>query len=268
MERAAKCFRLTQQGQALWRTRQSVPLPLDYRRILGLVEYSGHSNVIRSLLAKLSIHVVDGLLVEFQRLRLIEPVETPSPVPAALRMGNGEVQPIEPEDQAAYDDLASYIDTSLSRLGVYVAIERALHRRGNSKLPGDTSVLVVEDDPDQGALACRRVRAAGYRVQALGCVGALYDHLERQVPDAICLDLDLPDGNGLDVLSRLRRHPSFTFLPMVLLTASKARKDIVKGLLLGADGYVTKSYAPDSLEYVLRYVLTQEIGQREPAEAH
>jgi len=248
--------------------RQSMPLPLDYRRILGLVEYSGDRKVIHSLLAKLPVHTIDALLAEFQRLRLIEPAEAPEAPRETLRTSKSAVRPIEPEDQAAYDNVASYIDSSLSRLGVYVAAERVLRRQGNSKSPRDTVVLIVEDDPDQRALAGRRVAAAGYRVQAVDSVQALYDFLERQVPDAICLDINLPDGDGFEVLTRLRRHPSFTFLPVILLTASQERKDIVKGLVLGADGYVTKSYGPNTLDYVLRYVLKQEITQCEQTNVH
>ena len=248
--------------------RHSVPLPLEYRRILGLVEYSGHRNVIHSLLAKLAPDTVDDLLVEFQRLQLIEPVEAANAVRETLGASKRAVRPIEPEEQAAYDDLASYIDSSLSRLGVYVAAERASLRQPNAKSPRDTSILVVEDDPDQRALASRRIGQAGYQVQSVESVRALYDYLERRVPDAICLDINLPDGDGFDVLTTLRQHPSFTFLPVVLLTASTARKDIAKGLVLGADGYVTKSYGPNTLDYVLRYVLRQEIthqGRRELA---
>ena len=238
--------------------RGSVPLPLDYRRILGLVEYSGHLDVIRSRLARLPAYAVDALLAEFEGMRLIERIDGEVPRLAELAR---EVlpPPIEPEDYAAYNDDSLYVDTSLSRLGVYVATERVQRRERCLKRPGDMVVLHVEDDPDQRALAARRLGAAGYPVTSVDGVRACYEFLEQKTPDAMFLDINMPDGDGFEVLSVLRRHPSFSFLPIVMLTARNAREDISKGLAFGADGYVTKTYGPNTLDYVLRYVLQQEV---------
>lgn len=258
-----RCFRLTPEGHSIWRMRGSVPLPLDYRRILGLVEYSGHAEVIHTRLARLSPQDVDQLLAEFESIQLIERVAAHEPELAELARA-ATPPPIEPEDRAAYNNDSSYVDTSLSRLGVYVATDRIARRAPCTARPHDLLVMHVEDDPDQRALAARRLNAAGYPVRSVDGVRACYELLEQTLPDAVFLDINMPDGDGFEVLSVLRRHPSFTFLPIIMLTARDARTDIVKGLALGADGYVTKNYRPNTLDYVLRYVLQQEAATTPP----
>ena len=262
-----QCFRLTPEGQAVWRTRGSSPLPLDYRRILGLVEYSGHVAVIHSRLARLPASHVEHLLVEFEAMRLIEPVPGKAPDLAQLA-AKVEPPPIEPEDYALYSDDAFYVDTSLSRLGVYVAADRVLRRPPSTKGEHEAQVLLLEDDPDQRALAERRLQAAGYPVHGVESVRKFYEQLSKNSPDAILLDVNLTDGDGFEVLSVLRRHPAYTFTPVVMLTARDSREDIAKGLALGADGYVTKAYyGPNTLDYVLRYVLQHEAAATRAAKA-
>ena len=259
MHPGKRCFRLTPEGHSIWRMRASAPLPLDHRRILGLVEYSGYAAVIHSRLATLPAEEVEELLAEFQAMRLIEPVAAPEPDLADVAYAITP-PPIEPEDYAAYGENCSYVDTSLSRLGVYIATHRVSRRAPCISRPQDIVVLHVEDDPDQRALAAWRLNAAGYPVRSVDGVRACYQFLAHTVPDAVFLDINMPDGDGLQVLSVLRRHPSFTFLPIVMLTARDARDDIARGLALGADGYVTKSYRANTLDYVLRYVLQQEVA--------
>ena len=71
----------------------------------------------------------------------------------------------------------------------------------------------------------------------------------------------LPDGNGFDILGKLRGRPEFATLPIVLLTAKAELSDIRNGLALGADGYITKPYSKNQLAEVIGRVLKQEIGQ-------
>lgn len=262
VQHSKRCFRLTPEGHSIWRMRGSVPLPLDYRRILGLVEYSGHAEVLHSRLARLPAGEVDRLLAEFESIRLIEPVPAREPRLEELA-ATAAPPPIEPEDLAAYENDCTYVDTSLSRLGVYVATDRAARRaQRDAAALYDAVVLHVEDDPDQRALAARRLNGAGYPVRSVDGARACYEFLRHARPAAMFLDINMPDGDGLEVLSVLRRHPSFTLLPIIMLTARDTREDIVKGLAFGADGYVTKNYRPNTLDYVLRYVLQEEVAAR------
>jgi DNA-binding response OmpR family regulator len=77
----------------------------------------------------------------------------------------------------------------------------------------------------------------------------------------------LPDGDGLEVLTALRQHPSFALVPIIMVTAKAEAENVAKGLALGADAYVTKPYGSNALEYALRYVLQQELPDAAPAPA-
>jgi CheY-like chemotaxis protein len=263
-----KTFRLTKEGSAIWAARGRVALPLDHRRVLGVVEYGGHIDVIRSQLARFPFRQVEEWIAEFLAMRLIEPAPKQPPVKLADLARDSATAPIEPEDAAEFESLCSQVDNSLSRLGVYIASERAQWLPSSGKKVYETRVLVVEDDPDQVVVALRRLKAARYQGQAVGTVAALYEFLEQERPDAILLDINLPDGSGFEVLQTLRRHPSYAFLPVAMLTSRSALQDIVKGLLLGADAYVTKAYGPNTFDYVLRYVLRQEITSARGVAAH
>ncbi len=67
------------------------------------------------------------------------------------------------------------------------------------------------------------------------------------MPDLILLDVQLPDGNGFDILARMRQHPVLKNMPVIMLTAEATRESVLRGLQLGADGYVTKPFEPDVL---------------------
>ena len=269
-----KFFRLTSEGRSLWARRNNLPLPLDYRRILGLVDFAGHPEVIRSYLAKYPGHVVDEWLTEFEALRLIESISAKE-VSLSEISRKTEPPPLEAEDMRNFEQEVTFADVSLSRIGVYVASDRIANRPASRKKPENTLALIVEDDPDQLALAVLRLTAAGYPVQTADSVQALFRTLQQGTPDAIFLDIGLPDGDGFEVLATLRQHPSFTLLPIIMLTAKTEPEDVAKGLALGADGYITKPYGKNTLDYVLRYVMKQEISDpgtvrqapRAPAEA-
>jgi len=196
--------------------------------------------------------------MDFEAMRLIEAAQKEPNVKLQDLARDATTPLIEPEDKAEFESLCSQVDTSLSRLGEYIATQRAPWVPSSGKKVYETRVLVVEDDPDQVVVALRRLKAARYQGQAVGTVAALYALLEQERPDAILLDINLPDGSGFEVLRTIRRHPSYAFLPIAMLTSRSALQDIVKGLLLGADAYVTKAYGPNTFDYVLRYVLRQE----------
>lgn len=263
-----KFYQLTSEGKLLWAKRDKVPLPLDYRRVLGLVEYSGHAEVIRTHLARFPKEFVDRWLKEFQELRLIEAVAAPADeksLPALLE--DISAPPIEPEDVEHSAPEVSFADVSLSRLGVYVNSERVANRPKSSKSPSSTEALVVEDDSDQLALAVLRLTMANYKVRTADSAAALYKMLEQGLPDALFLDINLPDGDGFDLLSALRRHPKYAHLPIIMLTARTDPADVARGLAIGCDGYVTKPYGRNTLEYVLRYVMRQELSIAASAQA-
>lgn len=250
-----KLYRLTSEGRALWTRRDSVPLPVEYRRVLGLVDHVGYPEVIRSYLARFPARVVDQWLTEFEALRLIEAISAAEDVDLAEI--SRKAPPLDLEDMRASESEVTFADISLSRLGVYVAYDRIANRPASDKSPRDTVALVVEDDPDQLALAVLRLTAAGYAIRTADSVKALFESLRQGAPDAIFLDIGLPDGDGFEVLGTLRQHPAYAHLPIIMLTAKKEPEEVARGLALQADGYITKPYGRNTLDYALRYVLKQ-----------
>ena len=97
---------------------------------------------------------------------------------------------------------------------------------------------------------------AGYQVRA-ACNAAEFGNemRTRTPPDIVLLDVMLPDGNGFDILAKIRQHPKFSALPVVMLTANTEAEDISRGLALGADAYVTKPYSKTVLVDAIRQVL-------------
>lgn len=254
-----KYFQLTAEGRSLWSRRDKLRLPLDYRRILGTVDFDGHREVIGANLARFPAQRVDEWLVEFEALNLIEPAELPEEKTLPELAEEKSAPPIEEEDREALPPEASYADMSLTRAGVYVNEWRVANRAAISKSPAETTVLVVEDDPDQMALAMLRLTMARYPVKTADGVQALFKSLDEALPDAILLDVMLPDGNGFDALSAIRRHPRYAHLPVIMVTAETAPESVSLGLELGCEGYITKPYGVNTLEYVLRYCLKQEV---------
>jgi two-component system, OmpR family, KDP operon response regulator KdpE len=100
-------------------------------------------------------------------------------------------------------------------------------------------VLVIEDDPDVTELLRHALGMAGMSTaMARNAVDGVRA-ATRLRPDAVLLDLDLPDADGLDVLPELR-----TIAPVIVLTGRKTEEAIVRGLRQGADDYVTKPFSP------------------------
>jgi two-component system KDP operon response regulator KdpE len=113
-------------------------------------------------------------------------------------------------------------------------------------------ILVVDDEPQ----ILRGLRViltnAGYRVDAADSKQAALDAASVRPPDAIVLDLMLPDGSGVDVCREVRRWAD---LPIVVLSAIGDEREKVRALDAGADDYVTKPFGRDELLARLRAVL-------------
>ena len=121
-------------------------------------------------------------------------------------------------------------------------------------------LLIVEDDRALGEGIRLALQAPELRLQlchTLAEAGAL---AARQPFDLLILDINLPDGNGLDFLRALRQEHA---VPVILLTANDLETDIVAGLELGADDYITK---PFSLA-VLRARVHAQLRRGTPAPA-
>ena len=119
-------------------------------------------------------------------------------------------------------------------------------------------VLVIEDEADIGELVKYNLENQGYRV-ILEKSGEQGLRTARSVsPNAIVLDLMLPGLNGIDVCKRLKADQATRHIPVVMLTAKAEDTDVVLGLEVGADDYITKPFSPRVLIARLRAALRRK----------
>jgi CheY-like chemotaxis protein len=251
-----RIYRLTDNGRDAWES-QDAGVPADYRRLLWLMDFHGHAGLMREAMSSYPRHVLDEWLAEMEELGLIEQVaagqqaEQDFALPRSDKTLALEQAQLQQETQAA--------GSALARTGAYLALDRLRYRRIAPKPAAETDVLILEDDSDQLALADLRMTMAGYRVRVASSVnGFLQSMFDEGAPDLLLLDVELPDGDGFEVLRRMRRHKVLSALPIIMLTVRNDPADIGKGLALGADGYVTKPYTKSILAEVVRKVLKQE----------
>src|SRR5919109_1452151 len=196
-------------------------LPVEYRRILALIEVEGHVDVIRGRLRRFPDRLIAEWLKELEKLKLIVP--GPEGDVADITFSGRPVPllpPLPDEDSKRLAKAAVIAGATLLRSGSFLADERIANLAPLAKAPAETVILVVEDDPDQKTLAELRLTMAGYQVRSVDRAKALSRALREQArPDLLLMDVMLPDGNGFDVLAKLRGTPEFAMLPIVLLTA-------------------------------------------------
>ena len=130
-------------------------------------------------------------------------------------------------------------------------------------------ILVVEDDPGIAAGLQASLRQGGHACDVCATLDSAWGALKVEPFDAVLLDLGLPDGDGMDLLARIRRQPApqpgrdalpRNDLPVLIMTARDGVDDRITGLDGGADDYLVKPFAPEELAARLRVVLRRQQG--------
>jgi CheY-like chemotaxis protein len=256
---AGNVYYLTDVGEKL-RLKSKATLDEHFVRILSVIEGDTHIDVIRGWLRHYSDAQLNDWLKKLElagalKLRPAGYVAALS-FPDAARKDRDYEAALTDTDRLRIGAGTVIGEALLKAQGAYLAEERLKNRAPLAKQPSEISVLLVEDDPEQAELARRRLGLAGYQVRVAdsqqGFLAALRDH---GVPDAFCLDVELPDGNGFDLLGYIRSHPRLALVPVIMLTAQSEPEQIRKGLVLGADGYLPKPYAKSVLTDTLQRLL-------------
>ena len=113
-------------------------------------------------------------------------------------------------------------------------------------------VLVVDDDRSNVELLTRLMTREGYRVvSALNGALAL-DAVERERPDVVLMDVNMPGVDGFEACRRLKGDAATRLLPVILITGLTATEDRIRGIDAGADDFLSKPFAIDELRARVR----------------
>src|SRR5687768_7154144 len=105
-------------------------------------------------------------------------------------------------------------------------------------------ILVVEDEEAIAASIAARLRTEGFEVEIAGDGPTGVERARTWAPDLVLLDVMLPGLDGLEVCREIQRHRP---VPVLMLTARDAEADVLVGLGIGADDYMTKPFSPREL---------------------
>ncbi|BCA52893.1 DNA-binding response regulator [Nitrospira sp. KM1] len=116
-------------------------------------------------------------------------------------------------------------------------------------------ILIVEDDTNIRDLIQMYLEKEGFRTLTAGEGAEAIEQARSGHPDMVILDLMLPGIDGIEVCKRLQLIPQTSRIPIIMLTAKSEELDVVLGLELGADDYVTKPFSPRALVARIKSVL-------------
>jgi two-component system alkaline phosphatase synthesis response regulator PhoP len=122
-------------------------------------------------------------------------------------------------------------------------------------------ILAVDDEEDILELLRFNLSREGCQVSCASSGEEALRLVQSEIPDLIVLDLMLPGIDGLEVTRGLKNDPNTKHIPIVMLTAKGEEADIVAGLELGADDYVTKPFSPRILAARVRAVLRRKVKE-------
>lgn len=119
-------------------------------------------------------------------------------------------------------------------------------------------VLIVDDEEDILELVEYNLARAGYACACMTSGSEALTSARTMLPDLVVLDLMLPGLDGFEVCAALKHDPKTRHIPIVMLTAKGTEADIVRGLEMGADDYVTKPFSPKVLVARVQAVLRRQ----------
>ena len=119
-------------------------------------------------------------------------------------------------------------------------------------------VLAVDDEPVVRVVLCRALTSFGYRVRLAEGGAEAIAELDREAPDIVILDVEMPEVDGLQVLRFIRAQSHLSHLPCLLLTAHDTIRDKAAGFDQGADDYITKPFDLIELDLRLKALLRRK----------
>lgn len=263
-------------------------LSTAFRKLLTAIDGKLSLEDLQKQFSHLSVGDMRMWVSELSRLKYIEPVagfEEPTAPTNYVYEGYVEMT-ADPDFRKTADEVSRWMRTNVkaeektseadlmktSQMAVLQAEATlgGMQRSGFFLQPPETPVaaaaaparqfrvLIVEDDGAQMALLRTIARKEGHEVETAGNRAEVLGALNRlPYPDLILLDVELPDVNGFNILEKVRQHPTLKDVRVIMVTSRIGRADIAKGVLLGADGYITKPYLPATMAVAIRQALGQ-----------
>ena len=152
----------------------------------------------------------------------------------------------------------------LRRNGYYVNMARSPTGKRNRTDGRKPAVLIIDDDPTIIKVLQICLKLEGFDTWTADKRDEIAAAFRRSpLPDMVLLDVRLTDVNGFDVLAKIRQHQVLKELPVIMLTAESSREAVLKGILGGADGFVTKPFQIHSLVKAVKTVLGIEHGKND-----
>jgi two-component system chemotaxis response regulator CheY len=120
-------------------------------------------------------------------------------------------------------------------------------------------ILIAEDSPTMRSFIVSAIAAMGdyILVEAANGFDALRI-LPREKVDLVITDINMPDINGLELVSFIKNNPNYKNTPLFIVSTEGSERDREKGLALGADAYLVKPFSPDDLQALVSRFLGQE----------
>jgi two-component system chemotaxis response regulator CheY len=121
---------------------------------------------------------------------------------------------------------------------------------------GDTvtyKILVVDDSSTMRSLLVSTLEdLTRFQITETNSGFEALRFLSQQKPDLIITDINMPDINGLELVSFVKRNPLYRAIPLIIVTTERSEKDRIRGLALGAEEYLEKPFDPGELQAMVR----------------
>ena len=108
-------------------------------------------------------------------------------------------------------------------------------------------VVIADDDPNVISLVRLRLGMAKYDVVSANDAAAAMAMVRARIPVAVILDVQMPGGGGLSVLTKIKSDPRLSHLPVMMLTGERTAETVREAMSSGADDYMVKPFIPDVL---------------------
>ena len=124
-----------------------------------------------------------------------------------------------------------------------------------------TKVLVVDDEASIREMLKLALELSDFECLEAANIREAYQLITDELPDMVLLDWMLPGGSGIELLRRLKKEEATQGLPVIMLTAKTHEDNVVQGLEVGADDYITKPFAPKELIARMKAILRRSSSE-------